>query len=241
MEIDIEECQTLTFGTGFAVDLSLLLVPDTQDTGDILLASCAQDQLIRIWRLAPRSCDTGDATLSVRHLAPEEEIKMKEKTFSFTADEEGKWSQPMCLLSASMDKTMIVWSPDIDSGVWVEQELNAWEPAVTGGGHFAGIQDMDWDRGGGNFVLTTSLDQTTRLHAPWVLDGKYMGWFEIARPQIHGYDMQCLTMINRYMFASAGDEKVARVFQAPRNFIENLCHISGLNLANELAREVRGL
>ncbi|KAK7508595.1 hypothetical protein BaRGS_00000161 [Batillaria attramentaria] len=323
---DIEECQTLTFGTGFAVDLSLLLVPDTQvpllacgvddhkvhlfvrhgdqftgvmklsghedwvqgvhltvdDTGDILLASCAQDQLIRIWRLAPRSCDTGHQKYYAVSL---ESVLSGHEGWIYSVQwqphkmtEEGKWSQPMCLLSASMDKTMIVWSPDIDSGVWVEQvrvgevggntlgfygglfsphgnsilahgyqgalhqwtrskELNAWEPAVTGGGHFAGIQDMDWDRGGGNFVLTTSLDQTTRLHAPWVLDGKYMGWFEIARPQIHGYDMQCLTMINRYMFASAGDEKVARVFQAPRNFIENLCHISGLNLANELARE----
>ena len=29
--------------------------------------------------------------------------------------------QPMRLLSASMDKTMIIWSPDQDSGVWIEQ------------------------------------------------------------------------------------------------------------------------
>lgn len=29
--------------------------------------------------------------------------------------------QPMRLLSASMDKTMITWMPDLDSGVWIEQ------------------------------------------------------------------------------------------------------------------------
>ena len=65
-----------------------------------------------------------------------------------------------------------------------------------------------------------------------------VAWYEIARPQVHGYDMQCLTVISRYMFASAGDEKVTRVFQAPRNFIENLSNICGLDLKTELKREV---
>ena len=68
-----------------------------------------------------------------------------------------------------------------------------------------------------------------------------IGWYEITRPQIHGYDMQCLTMINSNMFASAGDEKVIRIFQAPKNFIENLASISNLDLSNELIREVSDL
>ena len=29
--------------------------------------------------------------------------------------------QEMCLLSASMDKTMIIWRPDEESGVWLDQ------------------------------------------------------------------------------------------------------------------------
>ncbi|XP_025093831.1 elongator complex protein 2-like isoform X2 [Pomacea canaliculata] len=352
---DIFAVQTLFFGTGFVLDLSLLMIPATQvpilacgaddhkvhlyvrqgeqfmpviklaghedwvrgldmtvdDIGDILLASCAQDHLIRIWRFSQRSLDTvtGPGPVSITNLVPEEDIKMKEKTFSFHSDGEQKyyavilesvlsghegwiysihwqrpqcldekWLQPMGLLSASMDKTMIIWQPEAEGGMWVEKvrvgevggntlgfygglfspsgesilahgyhgalhqwilnkTLNSWEPAVTGGGHFASVQDLDWEKVAGRFVLTTSLDQTTRLHAPWVHNGKYRGWYEIARPQIHGYDMQCLTSIKQFMFASSGDEKVIRIFQAPRNFIQNLCNICGLDEINELSQE----
>ena len=37
-------------------------------------------------------------------------------------------------------------------------------------------------------------------------------WCEIARPQVHGYDMQCLSMLSRYKMASGADEKV-KVFK----------------------------
>lgn len=35
----------------------------------------------------------------------------------------GSFAQPMSLLSASMDKTLIVWAPDEDSGVWLEKVI----------------------------------------------------------------------------------------------------------------------
>ena len=31
------------------------------------------------------------------------------------------YHQPMSLLSASMDKTMILWAPDFEAEIWVEQ------------------------------------------------------------------------------------------------------------------------
>lgn len=63
-------------------------------------------------------------------------------------------------------------------------------------------------------------------------------WYEIARPQVHGYDLQCLAVINRYKFASGADEKVIRAFEAPRNFIENFCSLCGKELKTELQKEV---
>lgn len=63
-------------------------------------------------------------------------------------------------------------------------------------------------------------------------------WHEISRPQIHGYDMQCLAMIGRFQFVSGADEKVLRVFQAPRNFVENFANISGTSKETLLTSSV---
>lgn len=46
-------------------------------------------------------------------------------------------------------------------------------------------------------------------------------WHEMARPQTHGYDLQAVAWLDRAEFVSAADEKVMRVFGAPRNFVES--------------------
>lgn len=73
--------------------------------------------------------------------------------------------------------------------------------------------------------MSVSKDQTARLFAPWVQDGL---WHEIARPQVHGYDMSCLVMLpkTKHRIVSGAEEKVIRVFDAPRAFVESLSSIS---------------
>ncbi|XP_062566490.1 elongator complex protein 2-like [Saccostrea cucullata] len=351
---DFTPLQSLSFGTGFVLDVSLICLPTTgipllacgcddhkihlyslqddcklfqlfnkvislqghedwvravdfcvEDSGDVMLASAGQDYLIRIWRLSRRDAGSDEVNKSVQELSIDDEIKMRENTFSFTYKKKKqtfavslesvlsghenwiysiRWQppvvmetsshQPMKLLSASMDKTMIIWMPDPESGVWIEQvrvgevggyiigcalfvigrsiiahgyqgafhqwsyneTSNQWRPVVTGSGHFDEVEDLGWDTGG-QFVMTVSKDQTTRLHAPTIYQQGKEIWYEIARPQVHGYDLQCLAIINRYKFASGADEKVIRAFEAPRNFIENFCTLCGKDLTKELQKE----
>lgn len=193
---------------------------------------------------------------------------------------DGVLQQPVRLLSASMDKTMILWAPDEESGVWLEQvrvgevggntlgfydcqfgengtmiiahafhgamhlwkqstvNPRQWAPEIVISGHFDGVQDLMWDPEG-EFIITTSTDQTTRLFAPWKKkdqkDRSQVTWHEIARPQIHGYNIKCLAMIDRFQFVSGADEKVLRVFSAPRNFVENFSVISRQSLSHMLS------
>jgi elongator complex protein 2 len=68
-------------------------------------------------------------------------------------------------------------------------------------------------------------DQTSRIHAltrPPNSSTTGSRWAEIARPQIHGYDMTDAAFLSPFRFASTADEKVTRVFDAPQGFVESL-------------------
>jgi elongator complex protein 2 len=60
-------------------------------------------------------------------------------------------------------------------------------------------------------------------------------WHEIGRPQVHGYDLLDVAFIDPLKFVSVADEKVARVFEAPRGFVELA---EGLGISKFAATEV---
>ncbi|XP_036422308.1 elongator complex protein 2 [Colossoma macropomum] len=334
------EClQTISFGSGFMMDVSLALLPGSEvpvlacggddskvylyvqlsgqfqkvltlqghedwvrgvewaaNDGELLLASCSQDCLIRVWRLVVKCAPQSE-------MAAEGDIKMKEDVFEAKGNvyavtletvlaghenwvygihwqppvnKGGSVEQPLSLLSASMDKTMILWGPEDSSGVWVEKvrvgevggntlgffgcqmspdgskilahafhgalhlwykdqgQQGEWSPGVVLSGHFNAVQDLSWDPEG-EFLLSVGSDQTTRLFVPWRRNCSQVTWHEISRPQIHGYDMQCLATVGRFQFVSGADEKVLRVFRAPRNFVENFANIAGTSLEKLMA------
>ncbi|TMW41518.1 hypothetical protein DOY81_013402, partial [Sarcophaga bullata] len=109
--------------------------------------------------------------------------------------------------------------------LWKQSKENEsiWLPHVFVGGHFGEVRDLAWEPQG-EYLMSVSADQTTRIHAPWRHSEET--WHELARPQVHGYDMQALALLSRYKFASGAEEKIVRTFQAPANFIENFRRIT---------------
>ncbi|XP_022442704.1 elongator complex protein 2 isoform X2 [Delphinapterus leucas] len=290
--------QTLDFGNGFTLALCLSFLPNT----DVPILACGDDdckihlfvqqndQFQKVLFLSGhedwiRGVEWAAFGIKIAFAVTLETVLAGHENWvnavhwqpSFYKD--GVLQQPMRLLSASMDKTMILWAPDEESGVWLEQvrvgevggntlgfydcqfsedgsmiiahafhgalhlwKQNAtnpreWTPEIVISGHFDGVQDLTWDPEG-EFIITVGNDQTTRLFAPWKRkDQSQVTWHEIARPQIHGYDLKCLAMISRFQFVSGADEKVLRVFSAPRIFVENFCAITGQSLNHVLCNQ----
>lgn len=170
-----------------------------------------------------------------------------------TSDENGIVKQPLCLLSASMDKTMMIWRPnEEEGGVWMNEVRvgerggntlgfygglfspdgksvlghgyngafhlwhleqgsagPSWEPQVAVSGHFGPVTGCSWDNEGA-YLLSVSQDQTARVFAEWNRPDVPPQWCELARPQIHGYDQECVAVVKakRHRFISGAEEKV---------------------------------
>ncbi|KAK4519809.1 uncharacterized protein ATC70_010051 [Mucor velutinosus] len=183
---------------------------------------------------------------------------------------EQRFIQPMRLISASSDKSMMIWSPDNETGVWVNEVRmgdiggstylgfcgalfspdgksivshgangsfhlwrtsgdNHWTPHVAISGHFKSVESIAWDPKS-RFLLSASLDQTTRLFAPWNRQAhgqEVITWHEMGRPQVHGYDIKCIAFVRDWQFVSGADEKVLRVFDAPKSCVESLAGLTG--------------
>ena len=107
--------------------------------------------------------------------------------------------------------------------LWEGEADVGWSAEVVGGGHQEGVVDISWERKG-RYLLSVGRDQTARVHALWQEKGV---WQEVARPQVHGYDMSCCAMLSDHKYVSGAEEKVLRAFSAPSNFLDNLSKITG--------------
>lgn len=131
-----------------------------------------------------------------------------------------------------------LWSPDGKSvaclgrtGSWRRWEHDsnedAWKPCVAITGHTKAVTGVAWSKSG-NYLLSTSLDQTSRLHTKWTAAGDAAGtWHEMSRPQIHGYDLNCIDTLDDTQFVSGADEKLMRVFRKPKAVAMLLNRLAG--------------
>ncbi|KAH7091954.1 RNA polymeras-like protein II Elongator subunit [Paraphoma chrysanthemicola] len=125
-----------------------------------------------------------------------------------------------------------LWSPDGDSvvslgrtGSWrkwtFSKTEDMWTQRVAITGHVREVKSACWSRDG-SYLLTTGSDQTTRLFSQWKSHGTDGSWHEFSRPQIHGYDLNCIDVVSNSQFISGADEKLLRVFDEPKGVAEML-------------------
>jgi elongator complex protein 2 len=102
-----------------------------------------------------------------------------------------------------------------------------WTQQVAITGHVREVKGVSWSRDG-YYMLSTGSDQTSRLYSQWKRDGSSTSWHEFSRPQIHGYDLNCVDAVSNSQFVSGADEKLLRIFDEPRGVADMLEKLSGI-------------
>uniref|UniRef100_A0A7S4NR91 Elongator complex protein 2 n=1 Tax=Guillardia theta TaxID=55529 RepID=A0A7S4NR91_GUITH len=145
--------------------------------------------------------------------------------------------------------------------------LGAWTPKVMAAGHYNVVEDIAWEPRG-HYFLSASRDQTTRLWAEWqegeeakerlgliasvaekvlpptIRRENFGRFIEIARPQVHGFGMKCVAFIGgrcHCYVCGADDEKVLRLFNAPKTFVESVANLCGPQAAVDHDEQTRVL
>ncbi|GAA5984289.1 hypothetical protein JCM10908_006126 [Rhodotorula pacifica] len=122
-----------------------------------------------------------------------------------------------------------------------EPDRQEWRPQVATTGHLGAVKQVVWE-GEGEYLLSASQDMSARLHAPWrrTVNGESIEtWHELGRPQIHGYPLASVAFTSpakRLQFVSGADEKIVRVFDAPKLWVQTLKTLSGVEAGDAASR-----
>lgn len=199
----------------------------TNDSNELKLITCSADRTIIIWqsKIARRNAKSGTYQEYMRCPATEGVWKKL-----IQLGETGEANLPFLGVCLSKDeKTLYAnslrgaihkWSVTNDNNheIWIAKQ------SITG--HFEAITDIVWSQDG-KYLLSASMDKTCRLHGLAREDGR---WHELARPQVHGYEINCLAPLNSIKFASGAEEKTIRTFEATQFFMKNFKAITGQEL-----------
>jgi elongator complex protein 2 len=184
------------------------------DGDKLQLLSSSADNSLAIWE---PDASTG-VWITVTRLG---EISAEKGSTTATGSTGGFWTglwspSGKTVISLGRTGSWRLWNHNLDQDRWVQ--------VVGISGHTLPVMGIAWSKEG-DYLLSTSSDQTTRLHARWKRDD-LVSWHEMARPQIHGYDLNCIDSLGSSQFVSGADEKLLRVFSEPKavaNLLNNLC------------------
>jgi elongator complex protein 2 len=185
------------------------------------LASCSSDKTVIVWRSAVAKQGTSSTSCPKKY----EQCPASEGVWQEVVrlGETGEANLPFIGVCLSEDESTLYaqslrgavhsWSAENND----HQGEDLWPPQETICGHFDSVTDLAWEKTGA-YLLSSSLDKTCRLHAVAANDNR---WHELARPQVHGYEINCLASLNFFKFASGAEEKTIRAFEVTKFFIKN--------------------
>lgn len=118
-----------------------------------------------------------------------------------------------------------------------EESEDRWQPISLHTGHFLSVNDVCWSVNK-KYLVSVSSDQTCRLWAPTSTEPKK--WIEVSRPEIHGYDLNCVALDPySYQIFTAGEEKLLRLFDAPKVVVNGLDKLCGISEKDVIIGEAR--
>lgn len=192
-----------------------------RDKEYLRLLSVSADSSVAIWQ----SEESSGVWVCITRLG---EISAQKGSTTATGSTGGFWiglwsSDGDTLVSLGRTGSWRLWKYDRDQTRWCQ--------GIGISGHTKPITDIAWSKDG-SFLLSTGSDQTTRVHAAWN-HGTKQSWHEMSRPQIHGYDLNCIDSIGLTHFISGADEKLLRVFEQPRATAKVLNRMCGVKISAE--------
>jgi elongator complex protein 2 len=189
--------------------------------GRLQLLSASADNSLAIWE--PEA--TTGVWVTIARLG---EISSEKGSTTATGSTGGFWTG----LWSPSGSTVVCLSRTGSWRLWNRSDVqDRWIQSIGISGHTQAITGIAWSKDG-NYLLSTSSDQTTRLHSKWKRE-EHASWHEMARPQIHGYDLNCIDSLGTSQFVSGADEKLLRVFNEPRavaNLLRKVCGFGPSNL-----------
>ena len=188
--------------------------------GQLKLLSASADGSLAIWE--PEA--TSGVWIPVTRLG---EISVQKGSTTATGSAGGFWTclwvdRGTSVISLGRTGSWRTWHYDSDQDRWIQR--------LGISGHVRDVKGIAWSKGG-SYLISTSSDQTTRLHAALKRGGK-RSWHELARPQIHGYDLNCVDSVTNSQFISGADEKLLRIFDQPKKNAALLSRLAGTSDVN---------
>uniref|UniRef100_A0A7S3G6Y8 Elongator complex protein 2 n=1 Tax=Palpitomonas bilix TaxID=652834 RepID=A0A7S3G6Y8_9EUKA len=175
---------------------------------DVLLLSTSMDRAMFLWQ--QQEGGAWDPQLRIGEMGGSTGNIAGFIGCSVTSEEKGRH-----LLAYSHNGAFHLWRKEAGSS------STLYQPLTVTGGHFKEVTSLAWHQSG-EYFASVSKDQTARIFGCWKAQS---AWVEIARPQVHGYDLQDCAFVpncgNRLV--SAAEEKTMRVFDAPKTYYER-CH-----------------